>query len=114
MLRCFGSRASGWRGSTFNMKTALVPNIERLKFVNKSIIQEVQDQQMVTEVETKQKNLIKDVLEEYSSEWHSLLPQPYALVSSPEMKGKVRTCDHRAARGRAFRVTMVRNPSAAS
>lgn len=62
MLRCFGSRASGWRGSTFNMKTALVPNIERLKFDNKSIIREVQDQQKVTEVETRQKNLIKNAL----------------------------------------------------
>lgn len=60
MLRCFGSRANGWRGSTFNVKTALVPNIERLKFDNKSIIQEVRDQQKVAEVETRQKNLIKD------------------------------------------------------
>lgn len=46
----------------FNVKTALVPNIERLKFDNKSIIQEVQDQPKVTEVETRQKNLIKDAL----------------------------------------------------
>lgn len=62
MLRCFGSRASGWRGNTFNTKSAAVLNIESLKFDNKSIIQEIQDQQKVTEVETKQKNLIKDAL----------------------------------------------------